>query len=180
MLMRHSPAGRPDALTSPIPPRLPTGDPLRESAPVEAGGILLRLGTEDGVDCLRLDRLALGGLWTAEQWDRELAETGRPVLGWRRGPVLIGLVSAWIVVEELQITAVAVHPEHRRRGLARQLLEAMLQLGREAGAERATLEVAKANGAARALYTGLGFQEVAVRNGYYRNGDDALILWRRL
>jgi ribosomal-protein-alanine N-acetyltransferase len=94
--------------------------------------------------------------------------------------VLVALVSAWVVVEELQITAVAVHPDHRRRGLARQLLKAMLQLGREAGAERGTLEVAKANGAARALYAGLGFQEVAVRHGYYRNGDDALILWRRL
>ncbi|MFN9645114.1 MAG: GNAT family N-acetyltransferase [Cyanobacteriota bacterium] len=159
-------------MTSPVPSPVP-------AAPAEAG-TLLRLGTTDGTDCLRLDRLALGGLWTLEQWDRELAEPGRPVLGWRRESLLMALVSAWIVVEELQITAVAVHPDHRRRGLARRLLEAMLQLGREAGAERATLEVAKANGAARALYAGLGFQEVAVRRDYYRDGQDALILWRRL
>ncbi len=93
---------------------------------------------------------------------------------------MVGLVSAWVVVDELQITAVAIHPDHRRQGLARQLLEAMLQAGREAGAERATLEVGRANGAARALYAALGFREVAVRAGYYRNGDDALIHWRRL
>jgi ribosomal-protein-alanine N-acetyltransferase len=141
---------------------------------------IVRLGVRDGPNCLLLDRLALGGLWTAEQWDRELSEPMRPVLGWRQGPLLLAMVSAWLVVEELQITALAVHPDHRRRGLARQLVEALLALGRQAGAERATLEVARSNGAARALYAALGFREVATRGGYYRNGDDALIHWRRL
>ena len=31
-----------------------------------------------------------------------------------------------------------------------------------------------------ALYASLGFKEVAVRRGYYRNGDDALIQLRKL
>jgi ribosomal-protein-alanine N-acetyltransferase len=178
--MRHSPAGRPGALTTPPPhPSTPEG-PHREAAPHGDPPGVVRLGPADGADCLLLDRLALGGLWTAEQWERELSEPMRPVLGWRKGTLLVGLVSAWVVVDELQITAVAVHPDHRRRGLARQLLEAMLQVGREAGAERATLEVGRANGAARALYAALAFREVAVRAGYYRNGDDALIHWRRL
>jgi ribosomal-protein-alanine N-acetyltransferase len=143
------------------------------------GGIV-RLAAKDAADCLRLDRLALGGLWSAEQWERELSEPGRPVLGVRRNSFLLAMASAWLVVDELQITAVAVHPDHRRQGLARQLLEAMLKLGREAGADRATLEVSSANGAARALYAGLDFKEAAVRHGYYRNGDDALIQWRKL
>jgi ribosomal-protein-alanine N-acetyltransferase len=64
--------------------------------------------------------------------------------------------------------------------LARQLLEALLLLGREAGAERATLEVAHTNAAAQALYAGLGFKAIAVRRGYYRNGDDALVHWTKL
>jgi len=141
---------------------------------------IVRLGHEDGGECLRLDRLALGGLWNADQWERELSEANRPVLGWRQGSHLLAMASAWLVLEELQITAVAVHPGHRRRGLARRLLEALLQLGREAGAERASLEVASGNEAARALYAGLGFQEVAVRRGYYRNGDDALVHWMKI
>ncbi|MBM5816296.1 MAG: GNAT family N-acetyltransferase [Cyanobacteria bacterium K_Offshore_surface_m2_239] len=149
-------------------------------SPLNGSARIVRLGPEDGAACLGLDRLALGGLWSAEQWERELSEPKRPVLGWRQDPCLLAMASAWIVLEELQITAVAVHPEHRRRGLARQLLEALLRLGQEAGAERATLEVAKGNEAARALYAGLGFQEVALRRGYYRNGDDALVQWRKL
>lgn len=102
------------------------------------------------------------------------------MLGWCQGPRLLAMASAWLVVDELQITALAVHPDHRRQGLARQVLEAMLRLGREAGATRATLEVASTNGAARALYAGLGFNDVAVRRAYYRNGDDAVILWKKI
>ncbi|MEB3316590.1 MAG: ribosomal protein S18-alanine N-acetyltransferase [Cyanobacteriota bacterium] len=160
----------------PISPHISS---LADRSPGAPDGIV-RLGVDDEADCLLLDRLALGGLWTAEQWERELSEAQRPVLGWRQGRRLLAVASAWIVVDELQITAVAVDPEHRRQGLARQLLEAMLRLGREAGAGRATLEVSSANKAAQALYAGLGFQEVAVRRGYYRNGDDALIQWRKL
>lgn len=148
--------------------------------PLHGRPAIVRLGAEDGADCLRLDHLTLGGLWNAEQWERELSEDLRPVLGWRQGSRLLALASAWIVLEELQITAVAVHPEHRRQGLARELVQALIQLGREAGAERATLEVSSANPAARSLYGALGFQEAAVRRGYYRNGDDALVLWRRI
>lgn len=104
----------------------------------------------------------------------------RPVVGWRQGENLLALASAWLVVDELHITAVAVHPHHRRRGLGRWVLEGLLLFGRDAGAQRATLEVASGNGAARALYASLGFQEAAVRRAYYRNGDDALIEWKDL
>ena len=188
MLIKHQAAGRPCTLTSPSSPHPSThASPQSFSVtgrsqgpPPPARGGIIRLGDNDGADCLLLDRLALGGLWNAQQWERELAEPLRPVLGWRQGDRLLAMASAWLVVDELQITAVAVHPDHRRQGLARQLLEAMLQLGREAGAERATLEVSSANRAAQALYAALGFKEVAVRRGYYRNGDDALIQWRKL
>ena len=44
----------------------------------------------------------------------------------------------------------------------------------------ATLEVAASNGAALALYGRCGFSTAGIRRGYYRNGDDALVQWRRL
>jgi ribosomal-protein-alanine N-acetyltransferase len=160
----------PPSAANPQPPRAPFSTP---------GGVC-RLGPEDGPDCITLDQLALGGLWSAKQWERELSETRRPVLGWRQEHGLLALASSWLVVDELQITAVAVHPEHRRQGLAFQLLQALLLLGREAGAERATLEVSSRNTAARALYARLGFMEVAIRHRYYRNGDDALIQYKKL
>jgi [ribosomal protein S18]-alanine N-acetyltransferase len=127
--------------------------------------------------CLALDRLCLGGLWSEQQWRTELADPQRPGLGLTQGGRLLAIACAWLVVDELHLTLVAVDPAHRRRGLAQELVRALLQRGRELGAARATLEVASGNPAALALYRTLGFRTAGVRRRYYSNGDDALIQW---
>ena len=130
--------------------------------------------------CLALDRASLGGLWSAAQWQSELADPRRPGMGLWQADTLVAMASGWLVVDELHITLVAVAPEQRRRGLGRQVLEELLAVARHQGAQHATLEVATTNGAAVALYRSLGFRDAGLRRGYYRNGDDALIQWLRL
>jgi len=128
----------------------------------------------------RLDQHALGGFWSASQWQVELAEPRRPGLGLWLDGALVAMASGWLVVDELHITLVASDPAHRRQGHARCVLAALLQLAAAQGAERATLEVAAGNTAACGLYAALGFKSAGVRRAYYRNGDDALIQWRGL
>jgi ribosomal-protein-alanine N-acetyltransferase len=154
--------------------------PCRAPVSTETAPSLIRLGPEDLNDCLALDHLALGGLWTSEQWHTELQELRRPCLGLRLQRHLLGVACGWLVVDELHITAVAVDPAQRRQGLGRRLVLALLQEGQNQGALHATLEVSATNNAAVALYTACGFRTAGVRRGYYRNGDDALIQWRRL
>ena len=156
-------------------PRTPA-DPLTDSL----SHSLRALMPADREACLALDAAALGGLWTAGQWDTELAAPGRPGVGLWEGEALVAMASGWLILEELHITLVAVDPRCRRRGLGRRVLEALLDQARAAGAQHATLEVAAPNDAARALYGGAGFREAGVRRGYYRNGDDALIQWFKL
>jgi ribosomal-protein-alanine N-acetyltransferase len=131
-------------------------------------------------DCWRLDQRALGGLWTREQWGRELSEAQRPCLGLIDAGGLQAVACGWLVLDELQITAVAVDPPERRRGLGWQVLQALLIEGKAQGAARATLEVSAVNAAAVALYRRCGFSTAGVRRAYYRNGDDALIQWMDL
>lgn len=138
---------------------------------------LAALGPGQIEACLALDRRSLGGLWSTSQWQAELADPARPVLGLLQGEQLWALASGWLILDELHITAVAVDPRRRRRGLGRRVLEGLLEEGRQRGAERATLEVASGNDAARGLYRALGFREAGIRRGYYRNGEDALIEW---
>jgi GNAT superfamily N-acetyltransferase len=57
----------------------------------------------------------------------------------------------------LGVAAVEVHPDHRRRGLARQVVAALLAWGADAGATHCYLQVEADNPAALALYAGLGF-----------------------
>jgi ribosomal protein S18 acetylase RimI-like enzyme len=58
------------------------------------------------------------------------------------------------------ISNLAVHPSHRRKGIARDLMIAGLDLARERHARRISLEVKAGNVAARKLYDSLGFTQV--------------------
>ena len=140
-----------------------------------------KLGPDDLKACLRLDRTCLKGLWTLEQWRRELSESARLVMGVDgEDESLIALASAWLVVDELQVTAVAVDPGHQRRGFGAGILRALIQQGRSLGAVTASLEVAETNAAGRSLYASCGFSTTGRRKGYFPNGDDALLLSRSI
>ncbi len=130
--------------------------------------------------CRALDQSALGGFWSEGQWAAELVDPRRPCLGLWQQDALVAAACGWLIVDELHITLVAVDPAHRRRGLGRRVIEALLGRAEVLGAERATLEVAADNAAAVGLYGALGFQTAGRRCRYYRDGRDALIQWRQL
>ena len=141
---------------------------------------ILRLDPSWQQACVDLDRRALDGLWTAEQWRRELDDPRRLCLGLVALETLLGLACGWLVADELHITAVAVDPERRCSGHGGLLLQALLQRARQLGAVHATLEVASDNVAALALYAKAGFRTAGTRSGYYSDGRDALIQWCRI
>jgi GNAT superfamily N-acetyltransferase len=68
------------------------------------------------------------------------------------------------------IANVAVHPDFRRRGIARALTEAALGLARKQGGQVALLQVNHDNAAALALYTQLGFARYGSRTEWARYG----------
>ncbi len=131
-------------------------------------------------DCIKLDQIALKGLWSKSQWIKELSDSKRLCLGIVNGSNLIALGCGWIVVDELHITAIAVHPKYRRRGLAKTLLSSLFSKALAKGCTRATLEVKSDEPEALALYKSCGFKTAGCRNNYYKNGADALIQWRSL
>ena len=140
-----------------------------------------RLGPDDLSGCLQLDRIALKGLWTKQQWERELSDNSRLVMGIdAEDHSLIALASAWLVVDELQITAVAVDPTHQRCGFGARVLQAVMDRAAALGAISATLEVASTNAVARAFYAQCGFSTTGCRSSYYSNGDDALLQSRSI
>jgi len=90
----------------------------------------------------------------------------------RRGPV--GFLLGWDVADELHVIDVATHPELRRRGVARALLDCAVNHARARQARLVLLEVRAGNGPAIALYTSHGFEETTVRRHYYSDGENAL------
>ncbi|MEM9048635.1 MAG: GNAT family N-acetyltransferase [Pseudomonadota bacterium] len=80
---------------------------------------------------------------------------------------------------DAELLTLAVAPECRRRGLARDLLERFHARAHARGAQAAFLEVAASNQPARALYTGAGYTQTGMRPGYFA-GADALVLRKAL
>ncbi|HVS28340.1 MAG TPA: ribosomal protein S18-alanine N-acetyltransferase [Solirubrobacteraceae bacterium] len=73
---------------------------------------------------------------------------------------------------------VSVDPDRRRKGVARGLLERLLERVSDPNAQF-TLEVRRSNTAAIALYEDFGFRGGGARRRYYADtGEDALIMWR--
>jgi len=93
------------------------------------------------------------------------------------GRDLVGFAGAWVLVDELHVTTIAVHPAWRRRGVGTSLMLRLVERSLERGIALVTLEVRPSNATARALYERLGFSEVGRRRGYYADtGEDALIM----
>ena len=88
-----------------------------------------------------------------------------------------GYVGSQTVIDESDVMNVAVAPQHRRKGLARELFLTLENLLKEKKSHSLTLEVRASNEAAQALYAGLGYVQVGRRPNYYHNPkEDALIL----
>lgn len=91
---------------------------------------------------------------------------------------IVGYASFRHVADEAELLRIAVHPETRRRGLARRLLEAGLEELERRSVRKCFLEVRPHNLPARALYERLGFEQVGLRKGYYPDGSDGLVYRR--
>ena len=88
-----------------------------------------------------------------------------------------GYVGSQTVLGETDMMNVAVHPGHRRQGIAEALINALVTELREMGSHCLTLEVRASNSPAIALYEKLGFRQVGRRPNYYRHPrEDGLIL----
>jgi [ribosomal protein S18]-alanine N-acetyltransferase len=96
-----------------------------------------------------------------------------------RGEV-VGHAVASVVADIAELQRIAVDAGHRRAGLATALLEGVLTLARDGGADRLLLEVREDNTAALAFYAAAGFTEIDRRRRYYRDGATAVVLLRSL
>ena len=94
---------------------------------------------------------------------------------------VVGYCGVWIIIDEAHITNIALLPEYRGLKLGEALMAKIMELAREMGALRVTLEVRVSNERAQNLYRKFGFEEGAIRKQYYTdNMEDALVMWVNL
>ncbi|MFQ5585801.1 MAG: ribosomal protein S18-alanine N-acetyltransferase [Thermodesulfobacteriota bacterium] len=131
-------------------------------------------------EVVEIERRSFPHPWSRAQFRRELIN---PISFSFAGKVeykgrlrLVSYIVFWLVSGEGHILNVAVHPDFRHRGIARELITFALCNMEEMGAHDLFLEVRLSNNVAIHLYESLGFREIGIRKGYYENGEDAKVM----
>ena len=117
-----------------------------------------------------------GDAWT----EKMLRDTMASPYSWtvlaEEDGIVCGYACLMTLFETAELLNIAVDSEFRRRGIADLLMKALHDKATELSAERVMLEVRKSNLPAIGLYVKHGYQKIAVRKGYYSDGEDADIM----
>ena len=135
-------------------------------------------GSDDIETVRRMEVEAFGFTWEEHVFKHEFLRADCLFTVGELEGQTVALASLNWMVDEVHLMSIAVAPSFHNRGLARQLLGENLVFCQELGGlNQMTLEVKWDNPPALALYKSYGFTTVGRRKKYYRDGQDARIMW---
>jgi ribosomal-protein-alanine N-acetyltransferase len=140
---------------------------------------LRRLTLDDLAAIEEIERASYPTPWSRSMFASELAKPSSICVGAFDDDRLVAYMIISRYVDAWHVMNIAVAPTHRRRGLARTLLEHLFDVTQRDARRGYTLEVRVSNTGAQKLYDLMGFKPRGLRRGYYTdNREDAIIMWR--
>lgn len=95
--------------------------------------------------------------------------------------VIVGYAGLWVVIDDAQITNIAIMPSYRGHKLGEKLFGFAMQQAVRLGSRRLSLEVRVSNIIAQRMYRKFGLVPGGLRKNYYTdNKEDALVMWVNL
>lgn len=138
-----------------------------------ARGLTLReMAHGDIEEVMRIERSIYPYPWTAGNFSDSL-NSGYLCTVAERDGAMAGYAVMMMAPFEAHLMTIGIAQPFQRQGWGAALLGAMLQVAREAGAERVLLEVRPSNLPALALYRRSGFAQIGLRRGYYPADNDS-------
>ena len=122
-----------------------------------------------------VDRAAFSDAWKDDSFADELKKDYSHYFVAETDGEILGYAGIWCIYETAELIRIATSPNHQKKGVAKELMQAILECAKNCGCERMMLEVRKSNIPAQKLYKKFGFNEISIRKGYY-NGEDAVIM----
>jgi ribosomal-protein-alanine N-acetyltransferase len=118
--------------------------------------------------------------WSPRSLEAEFDQVGysRQILVAESGGDVVGYAVLMFAGGSGDLSRIAVDPSFRRQGIARRLLDEVIDLAHRLELDALLLEVAADNEAALALYAEEGFVEVDRRPRYYADARDAIVMRR--
>ncbi|MDH4223672.1 MAG: ribosomal protein S18-alanine N-acetyltransferase [candidate division Zixibacteria bacterium] len=143
--------------------------------------IIENMKEEDLDEILRIERESFSDPWRKEFFLQDLCkEYALPVVV-RIGGRLAGYTCLWKIEDEIQIANIAIAKEYRGRGVAKRLLEWIVEQSLKQNFKYITLDVRESNSVALGLYRKYGFEEIVRRKNYYCNPvEDAIVMEKKL
>lgn len=135
---------------------------------------LRRAEIADAQAIARMERAYIDCPWTESQIKDEI-DGGAVFWVATQDGELCGYASGEVTADECEISNIAVAEEHRRKGIGKALLSALIQDAAVRGSKCVFLLVRDGNIPAVSLYTSLNFKCVGLRKNYYK-GKDAHIM----
>lgn len=94
---------------------------------------------------------------------------------------IAGYCGLWVVIDDAQITNIAISPKYRGNKLGEKLFLYTLKQAIRLGGRRLSLEVRASNIIAQRMYRKFGLVPGGVRKNYYTdNQEDAIVMWVNL
>jgi len=131
-------------------------------------------------DILAIEHVSYPKPWSRGVFQSELELTrgsDRYYIVARSGTTVIGYAGLMFVVGDAHVTNIAVSSDRQRRGIATRLLAELAWEAINRGCDAMTLEVRVSNIGAQSLYRRFGFVPAGVRQRYYENTEDAIVMW---
>ena len=118
--------------------------------------------------------------WTAVRIARHIEHADSVVLTARVERAVAGFAVMQFADDSAHLNLLAVRPQYRRRGIARQLLSWLHETAVTAGTFVIALELRATSAAAHAFYSVLGYRESGRAVAYYQGVEDAIRMTRDL
>jgi len=118
--------------------------------------------------------------WREDDFREALCNIKKTFVVAKADEEIVGYCGVHQILDEGEITNVAVKDTHRRQGIAGRMLSYLLEVGSDMGITAFTLEVRASNQGAVKLYENAGFSVEGIRKDFYEKPkEDALIMWKR-
>jgi len=98
-------------------------------------------------------------------------------IGFIENEMLVGYGSIFIVSDEAYVNNIAVLKDFRNKGIAKSIVNELIDICKLKKCEFITLEVRESNFPAISLYEKQGFEKITIRKNYYSNPvENAIIM----
>lgn len=126
---------------------------------------------------LEIERKSFLSPWNRRAFLAELSNPISRLWGVKKDDQFVGYTCFWLFPDEIHLLNIAVRPDMRRQGLARRLIDRIVETAISKAIPSIWLEVRPSNEAAGRLYRRMGFVVVGSRKNYYPDThEDAVIM----